>query len=77
MKIGDVIINPYVKQEFKGKPNPMYKSMVLSIGTKLTKALRYDGKIIDYYTRDCKDFEVSHHIDISTQILNEQLKEQK
>lgn len=72
MKAGDVIINPHVSKEFKGKPNPMYKSMVIHIGTEYTTTLRIDGKQSKYYTRDCKGWEVSHHIDFKTCILKEQ-----
>lgn len=72
MRVGDVIINPYVSKEFKGEPNPIYKSMIIHIGSKYTTTLRFDGETSEYYTRDCKDWEISHHIDFGTLI-----KEQK
>lgn len=70
MKIGDVIINPFAPQEFNGNPNPEYKSMVINIGSKYTTTLGYDGRQRKYFTKNCKEWEISHHIDIGTQIIN-------
>lgn len=70
MKIGDVIINPSVRKEFNGKPNPMYKSMVIHKDAKYTTTLRIDGKTSRYYTSDCREWEISHHVDIGTLIQN-------
>lgn len=67
---GSISISPSVPQEFNGNPNPMYKSMVINIGSKYTTTLRYDGKQSEYYTKDCKEWEISHHIDIGTQIID-------
>lgn len=69
MKIGDIVINPHVKKEFKGKPNPMYKSMIIHIGSEYTKCLRIDGKQSTYYTRDIEKYEVVAHIDIAKMIM--------
>lgn len=72
MKVGDIIINPYVSQEYQGNPNPLYKSMVAHIGTEYTTCLRIDGKRTKYYTRDAKKYEVVGHIDIAKLILGEE-----
>ena len=69
MKVGDIVINPYVKKEFNGKPNPMYKSMITHIGSEYTKCLRIDGKQSTYYTRDIKDYEVVAHVDLEKMII--------
>lgn len=74
MKIGDIVINPHVNKEFKGKPNPMYKSMVTHIGSEYTKCLRIDGKQSTYYTRDIKKYEVVAHIDIAKMIMESDSK---
>lgn len=65
MKVGDIIINPYVQ-----KTNPLYKSMVIYIGTKYTKTLRYDGKTSEYYTRDIREWKVLCNIDLREMIWN-------
>ena len=45
-KAGAIIINPYVRPVMpNGKPNPKYKTMVLSAGVKFVETLGYDGKI--------------------------------
>lgn len=64
MRIGDVVINPKEKQELTTKPNPKYKSMVIHIGTEYTTCLRYDGKLTRYYTKDVKDWKVSHNVSL-------------
>lgn len=69
MKVGDVIINPYVKQYLKnGKLNPMYKSMITYIGLQYTLTIRIDGKQTRYYTDDVKHWKVSHHIELERMI---------
>ena len=74
MKVGDIIINPYVSQEYQyqRKPNPLYKTMVIHIGTEYTTCLRIDGKRVKYYTKDAKKYEVVGHIDIAKLILGEE-----
>jgi hypothetical protein len=65
MKVGDIIINPHVREKMdNGRPNPMYKSMVIHIGSEYTRTLRYDGKISKYYTQNVKKWEISHHINL-------------
>ena len=65
MKVGDIVINPHVREKMNnGRPNPMYKTMVIHIGSEYTKTLRYDGEIARYYTQDAKKWEISHHVDI-------------
>ena len=74
MKIGDIVINPYVNKEINGKPNPMYKSMIIHIGSEYTKCLRYDGKQTTYYTSNIKKYEVVAHIDIAKMIMESDKK---
>lgn len=75
MKIGDVIINPYVRETFGNTSNPLYKIMVVDIGTKDTLTLGYDGKIRDFPTHDCKNWEVSHHVDLAEIIFKERIND--
>ena len=63
MRIGDVVINPFVNPLFNDKPNPMYKSMITHIGSEYTTCLRIDGKNSKYYTKDVRNWEISHHVD--------------
>lgn len=69
MRKGDVIINPYVPELFEGKPSPLFKTMVLSVGSTYTKVLRIDGKTSKYFTDHAKNWTVSHHIDYNSLIL--------
>lgn len=72
MKVGDVIINPYVCEKFRnGAPNPLHKLMVTHIGMKLTSTIGIDGKIREFFTKDCKDWKKSHHINIAVAILSQ------
>lgn len=64
MKVGDIIINPYVQKDFKTKPNPLYQSMIIHIGKEYTTTLRYDGKTSKYYTRDIKEWEVIGNVNL-------------
>ena len=65
MKVGDIIINPYVREKMNnGRPNPLYKTMVIHIGTEYTRALRYDGEIAEWYTKSVKNWEISHHVNL-------------
>lgn len=70
MKIGDIIINPYVEKEYKGKPNPMYKQMVIGVSSGYVSCLTYQGKIVKYYLRDTDSFKVCRNINIKAIILN-------
>lgn len=69
MRIGDIIVNPYVKKDFDTRPNPMYKSMVIHIGKEYTTCLRYDGKQTKYYTKDCENWEVAHSVKLYEIVL--------
>lgn len=70
MKIGDLIINPSVSRYFKGKPNPMYKTMVVYIGSPYTKALAHNGEMVTWYTHDAKNWEVAGNVNLKQIILN-------
>ena len=41
MKIGDIIINPYVSEDFGGRLNPMYATIYLGDN----KSLDYKGRV--------------------------------
>lgn len=41
MRVGDVIINPYVSKDFDGKLNPMYATIYLGDN----KSLDYKGRV--------------------------------
>lgn len=70
MKVGDIIINPYVSKEYKNiGVNPLYKSMIIHIGSEYTTTLRIDGKTSKYYTKDVKEWKVENHVDIRSMIL--------
>lgn len=69
MRVGDVIINPYVNKEFRGKPNPMYKSMVSHVGSEYTTCLRIDGCKSKYPTKDAMMWDIVGHVDIEKMIL--------
>lgn len=72
MKVGDIIINPYVSKEYKDLGvNPMYKSMIIHIGKEYTTVLRIDGRTSEYFTKDVKEWEVANHVDIRSVILAE------
>lgn len=57
MKVGDIVINPYVQKDFSTKPNPLYMSMIINVGSEYTRCLRYDGKVTRYYTDDVKNWQ--------------------
>lgn len=69
MKVGDIILNPYVRDSFDGKPNPMKRTMVVHIGREISLGLRYDGEIARWNTRKAETWEVADHVDIQTAIL--------
>lgn len=77
MNVGDIVINPYVRKEFKGKPNPMYKSMVIHIGKRFTTCLRIDGEICDYETACVTEYEIAGHVDLEQMILGTKVKDIK
>lgn len=64
MKIGDIVINPYVPKDFNTKPNPLYQSMIIHIGKEYTTTLRYDGETSKYYTRDVKEWQIVHNVNL-------------
>lgn len=69
MKIGDIVINPYVSEKSRNTINPMHKSMIIHIGKEYTTCLRYDGCTSKYFTSDVKKWEVIRNIDIRQLIL--------
>lgn len=69
MKVGDIVINPWVSPLYKGQPNPLYQSMVIDIGKSYTKCLRIDGLISEYYTSDVRQWDKAGTVDLERLIL--------
>ena len=73
VKLGDIVINPYVTPTFEGKPNPNYKSLVLGVSVSHIEVLRFDGTKTKFYVSitDRDEWHIDGHIDIKGLILAE------
>ena len=63
MKLGDVVINPYVEKLWYGKPNPMYKTMIIHIGRNEVKTLAFDMTICDFPTHHVSEWKICRNVD--------------
>ena len=60
MKIGDIILNPYVRES-----SPLRRTMVINIGRLYVKTIRYDGVMCAYRADDVKRWSKVGHADIA------------
>jgi len=56
MKVGDIVVNPYVSKEFDGKLNPNYATIYIG-----------NNETIDYNGRKCKWADKIYRTDIKSQ----------
>ena len=78
MKVGDIIINPYVSKDFDGKLNAMYATIYLGDN----KSLDYKGRVHTWadkvYRHDNKnEWRVIGHVNLKRIIEDAVLKEQE
>lgn len=71
MKVGDVVINPFVSEYLKnGKINPNHKVMVVHVGTEYVTCLKCNGHIAKNYMHDIKEWEIVKHVDLTEVIYD-------
>lgn len=77
MRIGDIIINPYVNKDFDGRLNAMYATIYLGDN----KSLDYKGRVHTWADKVCRhdnenEWRVIGHIDLK-RIIKDIIKEQE
>ena len=71
MKLGDIVINPYVPKLYNGKPNPCYAFIYIKRKNgSLIVGLDFKGRIGEWYVKKEEEAEwkIIDHIDIFDEI---------
>lgn len=77
MRVGDIIINPYVNKDFDGELNPMYATIYLGDN----KSLDYKGRVNTWADKvnrhdNKNEWRVIGHIDLK-RIIKDVMEEQE